>query len=204
MRDWTAFVRARLRLPGLAPERQARIVRELAAQLEDFNREALARGLAEAEADAYARRQVEDWERMAQDLARADRPHARPRIERLADRIDGMATGRRGGLTVMSSVLRDMRYGIRQLLKTPGFSIVAILTLAIGIGATSAIFSVVNGVLLRPLPFPEPERLVLITELVPQYGRFSVAPANFLDWRQQATLFERMAMNSQPPSSPAS
>ena len=193
MRDWAAFVRARLRLPGFPPERQARIVRELAAQLEDFNREALARGMTDAEADAYARRQVDDWERMASDLARADRPHGRPPLDRFADRLDALASGKRGGLTIMSNVLRDGRFAIRQLLKTPGFSIVAILTLALGIGATTAIFSVINGVLLRPLPYPDPERLVVINEIVPQYGRFSVAPANVIDWRQQATSFERLA-----------
>ena len=107
MRDWTAFVRGRLRLPGLTPERQMRIVRELAAQLEDFNREALARGMTDAEADAYARRQIDDWERMASDLARADRSHGRPRLDRFADRLDALASGKRGGLTTMSNVLRS-------------------------------------------------------------------------------------------------
>jgi putative ABC transport system permease protein len=90
-------------------------------------------------------------------------------------------------------MLRDLRYALRQLLRTPAFSLVAILTLALGTGATTAIFSVVNGVLLRPLPYPQPDRLVRVHETVPQYGRFSVAPATFLDWRQQATRFERIA-----------
>jgi putative ABC transport system permease protein len=90
-------------------------------------------------------------------------------------------------------MLSDMRYGLRQMLKAPGFTIVAILTLAFGIGATSAIFSVINGVMLRPLPFPEPDTLVRVFEIVPQYGRFSVAPANFFDWRQQNGVFERIA-----------
>jgi putative ABC transport system permease protein len=88
---------------------------------------------------------------------------------------------------------RDTRYAIRQLVKTPGFTIVAVLTLALGIGATSAIFSVVNAVLLRPLPYPEAANLMRVHEVVPQYGLFAVAPASFLDWRQQNTVFERIA-----------
>ena len=94
---------------------------------------------------------------------------------------------------MFSNALRDMRYAVRQLMASPAFTIVAMLTLALGIGATTAIFSVVNGVLLRPLPFPRPDSLVLVYEVVPQYGRFSVAPANFLDWRQQNTVFQRIA-----------
>ena len=93
----------------------------------------------------------------------------------------------------MTHAIRDARYAIRQLIKSPGFTVVAVLTLALGVGTTTAIFSVVNGVLLRPLPYPQPESLMRVHEIVPQYGRFSVAPASFLDWRQQNGVFERLA-----------
>ena len=110
MPDWSAFVRARLTLPGLAPERESRIVRELAAQLDDFYRDALARGSSEADAEAYARGQIRDWDRMAQDVWLADRRHARsrfdrliePRLEQLSVPFDGapLSRGSRGGLAV--------------------------------------------------------------------------------------------------------
>jgi putative ABC transport system permease protein len=93
---------------------------------------------------------------------------------------------------VVANILRDVRYAIRQLVRTPGFTIVAVLTLALGIGASSAIFSVVNGVLLRPLAYPSPDALVRVHELLQKFGRFSVAPATFLDWRQQNTVFQHI------------
>src|SRR2546425_6696947 len=89
----------------------------------------------------------------------------------------------------MERLLQDVRYGFRTLLKTPSFAIVTVLTLALGIGANTAIFSVVNGVLLKPLAYDRPEHVVAILHS----GRYPVAPADFLDWRAQSRSFERMA-----------
>jgi len=90
----------------------------------------------------------------------------------------------------MNTLLQDLRYGVRMLLKHPGVSIIAIITLALGIGANTAIFSVVNAVLLRPLTYKDPERLVSLWENVPAHGRWRASPGNFHDWKKQNTLFE--------------
>jgi putative ABC transport system permease protein len=91
----------------------------------------------------------------------------------------------------MGTLLQDLRYGARMLRKNPGFTIVAVLTLALGIGANTAIFSVVNGVLLRPLPFRDPSRLVLIAEKS-SFPIISTSRENYLDWRDQSHSFESM------------
>ena len=93
----------------------------------------------------------------------------------------------------MSTLWQDLRYGFRMLLKKPGFTVVAILALALGIGANTAIFSVVNGVLLRPLPFEDPDRLVRIGEWSQQVPGMSVSYPNLLDWRQQNQVFTQIA-----------
>ncbi|HSK78701.1 MAG TPA: ABC transporter permease [Thermoanaerobaculia bacterium] len=95
----------------------------------------------------------------------------------------------------MDSLWKDVRFGLRTLLKSPGTTLAALLALALGIGANTAIFSVVNGVLLKPLPYPDPGELTLVWEKNPELGfpRFSVAPPNFVDWRQQSRSFEHMA-----------
>jgi predicted permease len=92
------------------------------------------------------------------------------------------------------TILQDIRYGFRMLLKNPGFTAVAVLTLALGIGANTAIFSVVNGVLLKPLPYASPDRLVRVFESSTGQPRFPMSPGNFLDYRDQNSTFEAFAL----------
>jgi putative ABC transport system permease protein len=93
----------------------------------------------------------------------------------------------------MNTLLQDLRYGLRMLAKRPGFTTVAVLTLALGIGANSAIFSVVNAVLLRPLAFKEPERLIRLWELLYPRGWGTVSVPNLKDWREQNDVFTDLA-----------
>jgi predicted permease len=93
----------------------------------------------------------------------------------------------------MQTLLQDIRYGIRMLAKNPGFTIVAVLTLALGIGANTALFSVVNGVLLNALPFRQPDHLVALYANRVQFQRASISYPNFLDWQLQNRTFDSMA-----------
>ena len=94
----------------------------------------------------------------------------------------------------MHSGLKDLRFGVRTLIKNPAFSAIAVLVIALGVGANTAIFSVVNAVLLQPLPFPDPDRLVVLSEQMPNTGeRMSISFPSFLDWRTRARSFDGIA-----------
>src|SRR5262245_11255855 len=93
----------------------------------------------------------------------------------------------------MQTLWLDLRYGARMLMKQRGFTLIAVSTLALWIGSNTAIFSVVNAVLIRPLPYRDAGRIVAIQELGPQGNRVQVTPANFLDWRAQNTVFAQLA-----------
>src|SRR4029450_10655502 len=94
----------------------------------------------------------------------------------------------------MHTLWQDVRYGVRMLLKNPGITFVVILALALGIGANTAIFSVVDTVLLRPLPYEQSDRLVALNETAKSMAEISVSYPNFLDWRNQNQVFEKIGV----------
>src|SRR4030081_3296079 len=94
----------------------------------------------------------------------------------------------------MGWFLQDLRYATRMLAKQPAFTAIAVLTLALGIGANTAIFSVVNAVLLRPLPYPSADRIMVLAESSGPGQQFSVALPNYLDWKRDNTVFEHLAV----------
>jgi putative ABC transport system permease protein len=93
----------------------------------------------------------------------------------------------------MNSIWMDLRYAVRMLAKSPGFTLIAILTLALGIGANTALFSVVNGVLLNPLPFPHPNQLTIVDNTFPNFGETSVSYPDYLDWARDSQSFSSLA-----------
>jgi MacB-like periplasmic core domain len=93
----------------------------------------------------------------------------------------------------MQTLMQDVRFAWRSLRKSPGFTLITILTLALGIGANSAIFSVINGVLLKPLPYPDPDRLYWIFLSDPNFPKFPLNPNDFMDYRSQNRVFETIA-----------
>jgi putative ABC transport system permease protein len=111
-------------------------------------------------------------------------------VEQVKEEVRAGRTG-----FAIETFFQDLRYGMRSLLKKPGFTLTAVIALALGIGANTAIFSVVNGVLLRSLSYANPERIVMLWErsLIGRSAQNVVSPGNFLDWQKQSTSFEQMA-----------
>lgn len=154
--------------------------RELRSHLALRAEELEAEGWDPAAAKAEATRRFGDLETIRRDC------------ESLARRRDRRVRRTHG----WEAVMQDVRYAIRSLTRSPGFAIVALLTLALGIGANTAIYGVVHGVLLRPLPYADADRIVTVAERGQRGGRMSVAWANFLDWNRESSSFEALGAHS--------
>jgi putative ABC transport system permease protein len=185
MPDFKVEIRARLAEFGLSPVREAEIVDELSQHLEDEYERALSCGTSEEEARQQVLEQLNTPDLLQRELKHVERRGAKNPIE----------LGTAGKINVFADLRQDLRYGLRTLAKNPAFTSIAIVALALGIGANSAIFSVVDAVLLRPLPFTKPEQLVMLWENATHLGfpKNTPSPANFLDWQKQASAFTGMA-----------
>jgi predicted permease len=185
MPDFKVDIRARLAKIGLSPVREAEIVEELSQHLEDEYERALSCGTSEEEARQQVLEQLNTPDLLQRELKHVERRGSENPIE----------LGTEGKINVFADLRQDLRYGLRTLAKNPAFTSIAIVALALGIGANSAIFSVVDAVLLRPLPFKKPEQLVMLWENATHLGfpKNTPSPANFLDWQKQAGAFTGMA-----------
>lgn len=186
MPDWKAEVRKRLSGLQLAPARENAIVEELAQHLDESYAELLAGGVSEADAYRQVRAELHDGGLLTHGLRRVERStNPEPIV---------LGTNRRTNM--IADLWQDLRFGVRMLVKKPGFTLIAAITLALGIGANTAIFSVVYAVLLKPLPYHEPERLVMLWTKLDKIGveQTWVSEPELLDFREQARLFEGFGM----------
>src|SRR5215831_13693267 len=185
MPDFKVEIRARLAELQLSPVREAEIVEELSQHLEETYDRALSGGASEKEAHEKVMGELNTADLLRRELKHLERPISQ----------DSIACGTRQKINLFADLGQDVRYGLRTLAKNPAFTAIAVVVLALGIGANSAIFSVVDAVLLRPLPFKNPGQLVMVWENAAHLGfpRDTPSPANFLDWQKQATGFTGMA-----------
>jgi MacB-like periplasmic core domain len=147
-------------------------------------------GEIEEELASHIQHRVDDLERSGLPHAEAER---RARVEFGGYQRFREECHEEMGGHLVETIIQDVLVGLRMLRKSPGFTAVAVLTLALGIGGNTAIFSIVNQVLLNPLPFPQPDRLVALHESKPNFTQGSISYPNFLDWQRDNRAFSAMA-----------
>jgi putative ABC transport system permease protein len=185
MLDWKQEIIARLEGLDLSPAREAEIVEELAQHLGDRYRDLRGLGMTEHSAHRAVLAELGRGKSLRQELRRVEN----------SIKPEAILLGGNRRSNMIADLWQDLRYGFRSLRKNPGFTAVAIVMLGLGIGANTAIFSVINTVLLSPLPFPDPDRLVAVQARPPAdpSARESVSYPDVLDWDSQNHVFERVS-----------
>jgi putative ABC transport system permease protein len=188
MPEWKREIVERLARLKLEPTREAEIVEELAQHLEDCYEELLSGGASVEEATSEVLMELSDGELFAEELSH---------VEQQRSPGEMVVAGSKVRSNMLVDIGQDLRYGIRTMLKNPAFTLVAVAALALGIGANTAIFSVVNSILLRPLPFKEPERLLTVSHAYPKLNLIApVSPPGFMDYRARTDVFEMSAASA--------
>ena len=184
--DWKKYVREHLAPLRLGTERELEMADEMAQHLEAVYEDALAGGATEQEAYRRAIAHIKDWRLLECELVRAKRPTAAVWLTRYIGQESRTERLQSRGGTFMASVIQDTRYGIRMLLKSKVFAAAAVLSLAVGIGANTAVFSLINALMLRMLPVSSPQELVLFSLIQPERTSYTFS----------YPLYERLVKNN--------
>ena len=182
MTEWKEEVKRRLRKLTIAAAREAEIVEELAQHLEDRYRELISRGAGEDEARRLAQAELSESDLLARELRRVEQQVA----------PEPIVLGTRLRTNMIGDLWQDLRYGARMLIKNPGFTLIAVITLSLGIGANTAIYTVVDAALLRGLPYRNQDRLIQVweTRRAGEIKQLDASYPDYLDWGRQTEVIE--------------